>query len=146
MSVEDLRSVSGRAQRLSVYIDRMPKNVGGVDKTVLETKMVEAFRMLRGRHYRDVVKDLNRLLPETLDQKLREVQEYCGKLGAPYGPHIISEVAGILLELQSFRSSHGWVSAGVVEQHARMPTIVEMRALLGRLQILINKHETRVSA
>jgi hypothetical protein len=89
-----------------------------------------------GIHYRDVVKDLNRLLPETLDQKMREVQEYCKQLGEPHGPHIISEVAGILLELQSFRSSHGWVSAGVVEQHARMPTIVEMRALLGRLDAL----------
>ncbi len=137
MSVESLRSVVGRAQRLKVYIDRMPKNVGGVDVAGLETKMVEAFRMLpSGRHYRDVVKDLNRLLPETLDQKLREVQEYCGKLGAPYGPHIISEVAGILLALQSFRSSHGWVTAGVVEQHARMPPMVEMRALLGRLDAL----------
>ena len=115
----------------------MPTNVGGVDKTVLETKYTEAFRMLpSGRHYRDVVKDLNRLLPETLDQKLREVQEYCGKLGEPYGPHIISEVAGILLELQSFRSAHGWVSVGVVDQHARMPAMVEMRALLGRLDAL----------
>jgi len=137
MSVKSLRSVFGRAQRLKVYIDRMPKNVDGVDKTVLETKYTEAFRMLpSGRHYRDVVKDLNMWLPETLDQKLREVQEYCGKLGKSYGPHIISEVAGILLALQSFRSSHGWVSAGVVEQHARMPATAEMRALLGRLDAL----------
>jgi len=115
----------------------MPKNVDGVDVAGLETKYVEAFRMLpSGIHYRDVVNDLNRLLPETLDQKLREVQEYCRTLGEPYGLHIISEIDGILLEVQSFRSSHRWVTAGVVEQHARMPAMVEMRALLGRLDAL----------
>ncbi len=134
MSVESLRSIYDRVNGLQVYIEKIPRKVGAVG---LKTKIDEACRMLpSGRHYDDVVKDLNRLLPETLDQKLREVQEYCGKLGAPYGPHIISEVAGILLELQSFRSSHGWVSAGVVGQHARMPATAEMRALLGRLDAL----------
>ena len=134
MSVESLRSVFGRVQSLQVYIDRIPRKV---DVTGLQTKFTEACRLLpNGKNYKSVVGDVTKLLPETLDQKLREVQEYCEKLDAPYGPHIISEVAGILLELQNFRSSHGWVSAGVVDQHARMPAMVEMRALLGRLDAL----------
>ena len=120
--------------RLEVYIQKIPQKAGAVG---LVTRIGEACRLLPGgRHYDDVVKDLEGLLPVTIDEKLREVEAYCGKLGAPYAPHIIAEVAGILAELQRFRSAHGWAPAAGVSQAGRMPATAEMRGLLGRLAAL----------
>ena len=120
--------------RLEVYIQKIPQKAGAVG---LVTRIGEACRLLPGgRHYDDVVKDLEGLLPVTIDEKLREVEAYCGKLGAPYAPHIIAEVSGILTELQTFRSEHGWETAGAGGQHARMPAMVTMWGLLGRLEAL----------
>ena len=134
MPYEALRSIYDRVNRLEAYIQAIPRKQGAV---VLATKIGEACRLLpSGRHYDDVVKDLERLLPVTIDEKLREVEVYCRKLGAPYAPHIIAEVAGILAELQSFRSAHGWAPAAPVGQAGRMPATAEMRGLLGRLEAL----------
>ncbi len=134
MSYEPLRSIYDRVNRLEAYIQKIPRKEGAVGLT---TRIGEACRLLPGgRHYDDVVKDLERLLPVTIDEKLREVEVYCGKLGASYAAHIIAEVAGILAELQSFRSAHGWAPAAPVSQAGRMPAMVTMRALLGRLEAL----------
>ena len=134
MSVETLRSIYDRVNRLEAYIQQIPRKVDAVGLT---TKIGEARRLLPGgRHYDDVVKDLEMLLPVTIDEKLREVEVCCGKLGAPYAGHIIAEVAGILAELQAFRSAHGWAPAAAVSQAGRMPATAEMRALLGRLEAL----------
>ena len=134
MSVEDLRSVWERLERLHVYIERIPQKAGAIGLKTKIDAVCEVFPI--GRHYDNIVEDLRRLLPETVDERLREVEVYCGKLGAPYGPHIIAEVAGILAELQRFRSAHGWAPAAPVGQAGRMPAMAEMWGLLGRMQVL----------
>ncbi|MBV5280654.1 MAG: hypothetical protein J0651_05315 [Actinobacteria bacterium] len=132
MSVEDLRNIHERVERLQVYIGSIPQKAGAIG---LKTKIDAVCAVFPiGMHYDHIVEELRRLLPETVDERLREVEVYCGKLGAPYGPHIIAEVAGILAELQSFRSAHGWVPAAPVGQAGRMPAMAEMRGLLSRLK------------
>ena len=137
MSVESLRNIYGRVNGLQVYIERIPRGVGALD---LKTKIDEACSMLPGGGYYDhIVQNLKRLLPLTIDLadlKLGEVETYCGKLCEPYRKHIADEVSGILLELQSFQSSHGWVTAGAVHQNGRMTEVVHMQTLLRRMQSL----------
>ena len=117
-----------------MYIDKIPQKLSGRGVT---TKIHEVCKMFpNGRHYDIIVHDLKTYLPETIDSKLRELAEHCSRMGEPYFSHITSEIEGILLELQSFRSSHGLVTAGVVGQHARMPAMVEMRGLLSRMKEL----------
>ena len=137
MSDESLRSIFARVNALEVYIGKIPKNAGGVGVEGLKTKIGEACRMLpSGRHYDDVVKDLRRLLPVTIDKALRDIEVFSSQLCEPYGPHIITESRGILAELQSFRMSYGWVLAVPGGQEGRVPAMVEMRTLLCRLQKL----------
>ena len=134
MSCTPLRSIQERLDRLQTFIDDIAQKAGAVG---VKTGIREACNMFPiGRHYDVIVQDLKTYLPETIDSKLRELAVYCSRMVEPYFSHITSEIDGILLELQSFRSSHGGVTAGVVGQHARMPAMVEMRALLGRLDAL----------
>ena len=131
MSYTPLRSIQERLDRLQIYIDKIPQKLSGPGVT---TKIQEVCKMFpNGRHYDTIVQHWKTYLPETIDSKLKELKEQCSRMVDPYFSHITSEIDGILSELQSFRSSHGWVTALVGDQHARMPALAEMRALLGRL-------------
>ena len=148
MSEASLRSIQERLDRLHTYIDLNADNFFPIDFFSLGTwhktkagggqgvkiRIREVCRMFpNGRHHDHIVRDLKNYLPETIDIKLKELKQECSIFIDPYGSHITSEIDGILSQLQSFRSSHGWVTALVGDQHARMPALAEMRALLGRL-------------
>ena len=120
MSVEDLRSIHDRLGRLQVYIERIPQKVGEIGlKTRIET--VSAVFPI-SRHYDHIVQELKRLLPETIDERLRDVERGCGKLGDPYRAHIVHEVAGLLLELQSFRTACLYSASGQGLQEVAVKT------------------------
>ncbi len=102
MSVEELRSIYERLERLQLYIEKIPKKVGAIG---LKTKIDEVRAVFpQGQHYDQIVADLKRMLPETIDTRLGDVEQYCGKLGEPYRAHIVGEVNGILVELRIFRT------------------------------------------
>jgi hypothetical protein len=62
-----------------------------------------------GMHYDHVVVELKMLLPETIDDRLRDVGTYCDHfftgMGGEWRAHIVGEVAGILQQLRSFRTT-----------------------------------------
>ena len=141
MSEASLRSIQERLDRLHTYIDlnadnffiidffslgkwRKTKAGGGQGVKILIREVCRMFP--NGRHSDHIVLDLKTYLPETIDSKLKELKQECSRMVDPYGSHITSEIDGILSQLQSFRALVG-------DQHARMPALAEMRALLGRL-------------
>jgi hypothetical protein len=103
MSAEELRGIHDRVDRLQMYIKRIPAKVGVVGLTTKIDAVCAVFP--QGRHYDHIVADLQGLLPETIDDRLREVEQYCEKLGEPWRAHIVGEVTGILAELRSFRTT-----------------------------------------
>jgi hypothetical protein len=91
MSLEELRDIHVRVDRLQMYIAR---TIG------LKTKIDSVCAVFPGGiHYDNIVQDLKRLLPATIDASLRDVEAYCAKLGEPYRTHIVVEVSGILSAL-----------------------------------------------
>ncbi len=101
MSVEELRSIHERLERLQLYIERIPKKVGAIG---LKTKIDGVCAAFVGEHYDQIVADMKRMLPETIDARLRDIEQYCEKLGEPYRAHIVGEVNVILVELRRFRT------------------------------------------
>ncbi len=93
-----MRALHVRVGALQEYITGIPGESGLKDKMAAVCAL-----MPLGRGYDAIVADVRKLLPETIDDGLREVKASCASLGEPWKTHIVREVGGILSAMALFR-------------------------------------------
>jgi hypothetical protein len=99
--------------RLSIlreYIYTVPETVGFQDfsRKYNSAKIINNIisHFPSGKHKKDIITNIQDMLPRKLDSELQNLKESCFYVREPWKSHIISEIDLILSELETFRDSH----------------------------------------
>ena len=143
MSLEDLRSIQSRLNKLQIYIQQASEIkwsfFGDLNPIIDQEYGLFPTDVM----YDALIQDVNRYLPNTIDAQLTKLDRQAAHIHSDtidtqqpelqlYAEHIMSEVTGIATQLQNFRISHTRTHEsrnGSLEPHAHMNVTLLLQQL-----------------
>lgn len=103
---EQLQEIGGKLTSLRFYIERIPASANTLKNSIPIHAIIFADQKFPGGETcENVVQNLQKFLPETIDEHLTFVSQYANAYSEEYKTHIRSECAAILKKLKTFRAS-----------------------------------------
>lgn len=101
-----LQEIGGKLTSLRFYIEKIPESANPLRNYISRNEIILADKTFPGGETcENVVQNLQKFLPETIDKHLTRVSQYANAYSEEYKTHIRSECAAILEKLKTFRAS-----------------------------------------